>query len=52
MSASGRFEGRYFWGRGDTEYLQLLDIARRMFDPDAEFQNLPMLVTPAWNGFV
>jgi hypothetical protein len=47
-----RFTGRYFSGTGDIEYLQLLDIARRMFDPDPEFQNLPMLYTPAWNGLV
>ncbi len=52
MSAPARFEGRYFSGRGDADYLQLLEIARRMFDPDPEFQNLPMLYTPAWNGFV
>jgi len=52
MSMSGRFGGQYFSGRGDVEYLQLLDVARRMFEPDPEFQNLPMLYTPAWNGFV
>ncbi len=52
MSATVRFEGRYFSGRGDVDYLQLLEIARRMFAPDPEFQNLPMLYTPAWNGFV
>ncbi len=52
MRAANRFEGQYFSGGGDTEYLQLLDIARRMFDPDPEFQNLPMLYTPQWNGFV
>lgn len=52
MNTPGRFEGRYFSGRGDTDYLQLLDIARRMFAPDPEFQNLPMLYTPVWNGFV
>lgn len=46
------FEGKYFRGEGDTEYLQLLDIARRMFAPDPEFQNVSMLYTPAWNGFV
>ena len=46
------FEGRFFRGAGDTDYLQLLDIARRMFSPDPEFQNLPMLYTPVWNGFV
>lgn len=46
------FEGKYYRGDGDAEYLQLLDISRRMFDPDPEFQNMPMLYTPDWNGFV
>ena len=46
------FVGRYFRGTGDTEYLELLDIARRMLDADPEFQNLAMLYTPRWNGFV
>jgi len=50
--AGDRFEGHYFRGRGDVEYLQLLDFARRMFSPDPEFQNVPMLYTPAWNGLV
>jgi len=48
----GRFEGRYFSGEGDVEYLRLLDVARRMFAPDPEFQNAAMLYTPSWNGFV
>lgn len=52
MGVDDRFQGQYFWGRGDVDYLQLLNIARRMFDPDPEFQNLPMLYTPQWNGFV
>lgn len=52
MRVEKRFDGQYFSGRGDVEYLRLLDIARRMFDPDPEFQNLPMLYTPQWNGFV
>ena len=30
----------------------MLDISARMFAPDPEFQNLPMLYTPVWNGFV
>lgn len=51
-AAGGTFAGRYFRGEGDTEYLELLDIARRMLDTDAEFQNLAMLYTPRWNGFV
>ena len=47
-----RFDGDFIRGEGDREYLELLDIARRMFGPDPEWQNLPMLYTPAWNGFV
>jgi hypothetical protein len=47
-----RFEGTYYTGEGDGEYLELLDIARRMFGPDPEFQNLTMLYHPAWNGLV
>ncbi len=50
--AAERFEGRFYGGEGDGEYLQCLDIARRMFAPDPEFQNMPMLYTPAWNGLV
>lgn len=46
------FEGRYFRGRGDVEYFQLLDYARRSFAPDPEYQNLAMLYTPVWNGLV
>jgi len=46
------FEGKHFRGRGDIEYLQLLDTGRRMFEPNPEFQNLPMLYIPDWNGFV
>ena len=51
-TTDGYFEGKYFRGRGDVEYLELLDIARRMFDPDPEFQNMPMLYTSEWNGLV
>lgn len=46
------FDGTYYTGKGDVEYLQLLDISRRMFEPDAEFQSIPMLYMPAWNGLV
>lgn len=47
-----RFEGRYFRGEGDQEFLQLVDIARRMFGCDPEFQHVPMLYMPEWNGLV
>src|SRR6266576_3838415 len=46
------FQGKYFRGRGDVEYLRLLDLSRRMFEPDPEFQNLSMLYITNWNGFV
>jgi hypothetical protein len=49
---SGLFEGKHYRGRGDVEYLELLETARRMFQPDPEFQNLSMLYTPRWNGLV
>ncbi len=50
--AAAEFRGTYYTGTGDTEYLELLDISRRMFDPDPEFQNVTMLYEPIWNGFV
>ncbi|OGD18644.1 MAG: hypothetical protein A2W03_08605 [Candidatus Aminicenantes bacterium RBG_16_63_16] len=46
------FEGRHFSGRGDVEYLELLEFSRRLFAPDPEFQNLAMLYQPDWNGLV
>ena len=46
------FEGRFFRGEGDVEYVRLLDTARRMFAPDPELQNLSMLYLPSWNGLV
>jgi hypothetical protein len=45
-----RFEGKHYRGRGDVEYLRLLETARRMFEPDPELQNLSMLYMPSWNG--
>ncbi|HWQ81127.1 MAG TPA: hypothetical protein VN514_02560, partial [Ignavibacteria bacterium] len=47
-----KFQGQYFQGKGDVEYLRLLDTAHRMFAPDPEFQNLSMLYLPSWNGLV
>ena len=51
-AAPETFDGKFVSGKGDVEYLQLLDTARRMFAPDPEFQNLSMLYMPAWNGLV
>lgn len=47
-----QFEGRFYSGEGDVEYLALLDISRRMFDAEPAYQNAAMLYTPSWNGFV
>ena len=49
---TNRFHGKFFSGSGDMEYLELLDLARRMFAPDPELQNLSMLYMPSWNGLV
>jgi len=46
------FSGKHYAGDGDVEYLRLLDISRRMFEPDPQYQNLSMLYTPTWNGLV
>ncbi len=50
--AADRFEGTYFQGEGDVDYLQLLDTSARLFYPSPDLQNISMLYTPAWNGFV
>ncbi len=47
-----RFEGRHYAGSGDTEYLELLDTSAQMLTPSPELQNLGMLYSPAWHGFV
>jgi len=52
VKGAASFEGRFFTGEGDVEYLQLLDNARRMYDADPELQNTAMLYTPQWNGLV
>lgn len=46
------YRGTYYQGEGDVEYLQTLDIARRMFSADQEYQSISMLYTPQWNGLI
>ena len=52
MTASESFDGRFFAGEGDRDYLELLDIARSKYAPHAEFQNMAILYMPSWNGLV
>src|SRR5690242_9115474 len=47
-----RFDGEHYRGSGDVAYLRLLETARRMLAPDPELQNLAMLYTDVWNGFM
>jgi len=47
-----QYEGAYFSGTGDTEYLSLLDSAYGMMQPNPWGENLSMLYTTDWNGFV
>lgn len=52
VMAAESFNGRYYSGSGDREYLELLDMSRRMMGADPEFQNFSMLYYPRWNGLV
>jgi hypothetical protein len=51
-AAPGAFAGQFFSGQGDADYLRLLDTCARVFQPDPELQDVSMLYTPTWNGFV
>src|ERR1051326_634405 len=49
-SPAQSFTGRHYRGAGNADYLQMLDTARRMFEPNPEYQNISMLYQPKWNG--
>ncbi|MDP4284061.1 MAG: hypothetical protein Q8891_06530 [Bacteroidota bacterium] len=51
-NSSFSFEGKYFAGNGDTNYLALLDSAYSLLEPNAEMENLSMLYKQDWDGFV
>jgi len=42
------FLGNHYRGTGQIEHVRLLEVARRMFEPDPELQNLSMLYEPKW----
>src|SRR3954462_8267576 len=50
--AADTFVGKHYRGTGDVEYLKYLDISRRMYEPDPQYQNMTMLYTLEWNGLV
>lgn len=47
-----QYNGIYYSGIGNISYLGLLDSAYMMTRPNARIENLSMLYTPDWNGFV
>lgn len=51
-ASAAEFQGKHFAGAGDVAYVEMLDTARRMFEPDPQYQNLTMLYEPRWNGLV
>lgn len=51
IDSEQEFSGRHFKGKGDTGYVRLLEVARRMLNTDIELPNLPMFYKPEWNAF-
>lgn len=51
-NGNNAFNGNYFSGTGNVNYLALLDSAYIMMRPHAQIENLSMLYKPEWNGFV
>ena len=52
VEPSESFDGKFYSGEGDTEFLRLLELSRRLFSPNPELQDISMLYTDWWNGFV
>lgn len=50
--AQDEFVGKHYRGKGDVEYLELLEKARRFFDPDPVLPNISMLYSPTLNSLV
>jgi hypothetical protein len=46
------FAGKWVSGEGDTEYLALLDTARRAWEADPEFQSVPQLYSGSQDGLL
>lgn len=50
--SANEFSGIHYRGRGDVEYLKLLETARRFFDPDPVLPNMSMLYSASLNSLV
>ena len=51
-AAATDFRGRFVEGSGDSDFLQLLDISRRMWAADYVYQSVPMLYSGQWDGLL
>ncbi|MFA6481889.1 MAG: hypothetical protein WCW62_04885, partial [Bacteroidales bacterium] len=52
LNAQDEFLGKHYHGTGDTGYLELLEKARRFFDPDPVLPNISMLYSSTLNSLV
>lgn len=52
MARAQDFQGRHYRGKGDREYLELLERSRSFFAPNPRYLNITMLYEPSWDGFV
>lgn len=51
-TAGDRYNGRYVSGRGDVEYLRLIDRSFGYFHPNPETPNISMLYYPEWDCLI
>jgi len=49
---SAEYRGRYCEGKGDVQYLQLLDQSFGFFHPNPDTPNISMLYFPDWDCFI
>ncbi len=47
-----RYDGKFCSGKGDIEFLRLIDESFAFFNPNPTVPNLTMLYQPEWNTFV
>ncbi len=51
-SSAGEYKGRYISGRGDTEFLRLIDRSFDYFHPSPDVPNISMLYLPEWDCLI
>lgn len=51
-SQATEYKGKYCEGKGDVEYLQMIDHSFEYFHPNPDVQNISMVYFPGWDTFV